>query len=122
MFSAIENRGPPSAVSRAAIYAIAWYQQHWSPKKGWGCAHRIHIGGDSCSQYAKRLIERSGLAKALPDIWNRLRSCGRAHAALSNQAVSGEGKRARSKYSDKVKKDASADACCAGCSLLSLLR
>jgi uncharacterized protein len=66
----------------AAVTAIGFYQQFISPYKGFRCAHRVKHGRMSCSQFAKRLIEKVGLMRFAPIFRKRLRRCGDAAAAL----------------------------------------
>ncbi|MCL2636277.1 MAG: membrane protein insertion efficiency factor YidD [Betaproteobacteria bacterium] len=120
MRSTIDTIRPLSWTARIAIHAIALYQKHLSPHKGWSCAYRVHTGDNSCSQHAKCTIEQAGFLRALPLIWRRLRACGHAHIALSNQA-SNRKDRGRSTCSAGATKDLGAEACCTGCGLLSLL-
>ncbi|GAA6619568.1 hypothetical protein NUACC26_053820 [Scytonema sp. NUACC26] len=63
------------SVSRQiSVAAITQYQKHISPHKGFSCAHRILYGGESCSQYIKRVIAREGLRNASADVSNYGRS------------------------------------------------
>lgn len=105
-----------------AISAIALYQQYLSPHKGWCCAYRVLTGKDSCSQYARHAIESVGFVAGLALIWTRLRTCGQAHLALSEQRGAKRGKNSRGSYAEGAKKDVAAEACCAGCNLLSWLK
>ena len=66
----------------AAVAAIGLYQQFLSPYKGFRCAHRARHGRTSCSQFAKRLIQKVGLLRFFPMFRERLRRCGRAAQAL----------------------------------------
>ena len=111
-----------SWVSRIAVLTITLYQEHLSPRKVWCCAYRGLTGEDSCSQYAKLAIEASGFFAALPLIWTRLRACGRAHLTLSEQGNTKKRKGPRSSYAKGAKKDVTAEACCAGCNVLSWLK
>ena len=49
-----------------AVAAIDFYQQFLSPYKGFRCAHRVRHGRMSCSQFAKRLIQKVGLLRFVP--------------------------------------------------------
>ena len=51
----------PGPGARLAIAAISGYQRFVSPYKGYRCAHRLHHGGESCSQYVKRELQQQGL-------------------------------------------------------------
>ncbi|MET0856752.1 MAG: membrane protein insertion efficiency factor YidD [Telluria sp.] len=63
--------------ARCALRAIRFYQRHLSPRKGFSCAHRGATGGDSCSAYGFRAIERCGLRKGMRLLRRRLDACGR---------------------------------------------
>ena len=66
-----------------ALAALAVYQRHLSPRKGYCCAHRALHGGPSCSALARQAITRDGLWSALSTIRNRLRACRAAARQLS---------------------------------------
>ena len=51
-----------------AVSAIGFYQQFLSPYKGFRCAHRVRHGRMSCSQFAKRLIQKVGLLRFAPAV------------------------------------------------------
>ena len=68
-----------SWLSRLALAAIRLYQRHLSPIKGFSCALRVRTGGDSCSAYGYRIIERHGLPLGLVLLRRRLRRCGDIH-------------------------------------------
>ena len=70
------DRGPLSALALALIRA---YQRWISPHKGFSCAHRVRLGGPSCSQVGARLIRLHGLRQGLPLLRERLRRCGDVH-------------------------------------------
>ena len=65
-----------------AVGAIDLYQRFISPYKGFCCAHRAVRGRRSCSQFAKRLIEKVGLLRFGPLLARRLRKCGEVARAL----------------------------------------
>ena len=65
-----------------AIALIGGYQKHISPRKGFSCAHRLLHGGESCSQYIKRLIAREGLFAAHRASRERFRTCREANQIL----------------------------------------
>lgn len=50
---------------RFALEAIRIYQRHVSPRKGFSCAYRSHLGRFSCSTLGYRAIRRCGLLKGL---------------------------------------------------------
>jgi len=69
-------------VRQLAIRAIAGYQKHLSPLKGFSCAHRLLHGGVSCSQYTKQVIAQEGLATALHKSRQRFQECKQANQIL----------------------------------------
>lgn len=79
-----------SSAARLADRAVAWYQLRLSPRKGYGCAHRVAHGGDSCSQAVRRsLLERGLLGSAFPAL-ARFAACYQAVALLTpHQRVQG---------------------------------
>ncbi|WP_242511702.1 membrane protein insertion efficiency factor YidD [Pengzhenrongella frigida] len=64
-----------SCASRAVDAAIGCYQDHISPRKGWGCAHRIAHGGPSCSSAVRDLVARRGIAGAVVPSATRFLAC-----------------------------------------------
>jgi len=79
---------PASGLASAlALAAIRGYQRWLSPHKGFGCAFRVATGGDSCSAYGYRVIERFGLRRGLGLLDRRLALCGHVHR--SAQAARG---------------------------------
>jgi Uncharacterized conserved protein len=74
---------PLDRLSRQTASAlINSYQKHISPKKGFSCAHRVLHGGESCSQYIKRIILKQGLLGAIPLSRQRLQACKAANQVL----------------------------------------
>lgn len=74
---------PLDRLSRQTASAlITSYQKHISPKKGFSCAHRVLHGGESCSQYIKRIILKQGLLGAIPLSRQRLQACKAANQVL----------------------------------------
>lgn len=76
-----------------ALALIRAYQRWISPHKGFACAHRLRLGGSSCSQVGARLIRRHGLRKGLPLLRERLLRCGdvQCKAAPRYRPVSARG-------------------------------
>lgn len=76
------------AARSAALLAIRLYQRHLSPRKGYGCAYRLHTGRASCSSCGHRAISRHGLRTGLRLILRRTARCSqvnrqhRQHLAL----------------------------------------
>lgn len=73
-------------LTRAAVMTISGYQRHVSPHKGFSCAYRIHRDGDSCSQYAKRVLETDGLSGFGAKLKARFAECRESHLALRAMA------------------------------------
>lgn len=48
-----------------AIESITAYQKYISPSKGFCCSHRLLPGGDSCSNYVKRMLSEQKLHEAV---------------------------------------------------------
>ena len=74
-----------SWATRAADRAVVWYQVRLSPRKRYGCAHRVAHGGDSCSQAVRRSLLERGLAASLGPSVIRLLACYQAVALLTPQ-------------------------------------
>ncbi|MEH1820550.1 MAG: membrane protein insertion efficiency factor YidD [Nostoc sp.] len=68
--------------------AITGYQKHISPHKGFACAHRILYGGESCSQYIKRVVAKEGLKAAFISSRERFQACKQANQILRCLAAS----------------------------------
>ena len=78
----METSIPDLWVRRAAASAIAGYQKHLSPHKGFSCAHRLLHRGESCSQYVKQVILEQGLWAAIPAVRSRFAECKVANQVL----------------------------------------
>lgn len=76
---------PDQWLRQTAAVAIAGYQKHLSPRKGFSCAHRLLHGGESCSQYTKRAILEQGLLVSIPAIQQRFQACKAANQVLQAQ-------------------------------------
>ena len=63
-----------------ALRAIAFYQRHLSPRKGYCCALHATGGGRSCSAYGYRAIARGGVRTRLVLLRRRFDACARAAA------------------------------------------
>ncbi len=70
------------ALDRAAIASISGYQRHLSPHKGFSCAYRVLHGGESCSQYVKRMIAERGWHGAIAAARERFDACSAANSQL----------------------------------------
>ena len=62
-----------------AIASITGYQKYVSPYKGFSCAHRVFYGGESCSQYVKRILGEVGVSEAITASRQRFSECREAH-------------------------------------------
>jgi len=69
-------------LSPLTCWAITQYQRHVSPRKGFRCAYRALRGRDSCSQFAKRAIERHGVAIGARLLSRRFERCRSARHVL----------------------------------------
>ena len=67
--------------------AITGYQKHISPHKGFACAHRILYGGESCSQYIKRVVAKEGLKTAFVNSHERFQACKQANQILRRRVA-----------------------------------
>jgi putative component of membrane protein insertase Oxa1/YidC/SpoIIIJ protein YidD len=70
-----------------ALLAIRLYQRHLSPRKGYGCAYRVHTGAASCSVLGYRAIRRHGAWRGYVLLRRRLEKCGVAHRRHGAHAV-----------------------------------
>ena len=66
-------------LTRLALLSIRAYQRYLSPVKGFSCALRVATGGDSCSAYGYRVIDRRGIRQGIGLLRRRLKACGNAH-------------------------------------------
>lgn len=65
-----------SPLAWLALRAIALYQRHLSPRKGYCCALHAAGRGRSCSAYGYRAIARGGMVNGLALLRNRMDACG----------------------------------------------
>ncbi len=80
-----------NSISRkAGVTAITGYQKYISPRKGFVCAHRVLYGGESCSQYIKRVIADDGFKALLTKSRQRFQACKQANRILRSQAENSE--------------------------------
>lgn len=70
-----------------AIPAILFYQRHLSPRKGFCCAYRHHLGRFSCSTLGLRAIRRYGLFGGIVVLRRRLALCGVTHRRFGTPAA-----------------------------------
>ncbi len=57
------------------LAAIRGYRRHLSPRKGFACAYRVHLGACSCSTLGLRAISRYGAWRGLGVLRLRLAQC-----------------------------------------------
>ncbi|MTJ07671.1 membrane protein insertion efficiency factor YidD [Anabaena sp. UHCC 0204] len=74
-----------SFARKISIKAITGYQRYISPHKGFRCAHRVLHGGESCSQYVKRVIADDGLKAAFVKSQARFQACKQANQIWRSQ-------------------------------------
>ncbi len=77
-----------SVLRRTSISGIDWYRRAVSPHKGFACAHRVKYGGDSCSQFARRVFETSHWRPGVRALLVRFQMCEEAARALRRDAAS----------------------------------
>ena len=82
-----------------AVNCIVGYQRYISPYKGFCCAHRAAHDGASCSEWAKRAINKVGLWGAFPLILRRFKACNAAYMSLTQLSMNPE------EGNDKEEKD-----------------
>lgn len=69
-----------------AINSIIAYQKHISPLKGFSCPHRLLYGGDSCSNYVKRMLSERSFIEAAKSSLQRFKDCTRATQTLKTNS------------------------------------
>nr|WP_315791931.1 membrane protein insertion efficiency factor YidD [Fischerella sp. JS2] len=75
-------------VTQAAIASLNTYQKHLSPRKGFSCPHRLLYGGESCSDYVKRLLINQNLLTAIQMAPQRFKAC-KLSAQIQSQRAEG---------------------------------
>ncbi len=70
-------------LAATSVLAIRGYQRFLSPYKGFCCAWRVHTGRASCSEYARRLVERRGVIALFTGLPRQFERCRRAFVALA---------------------------------------
>ncbi|NJM71964.1 MAG: membrane protein insertion efficiency factor YidD [Scytonema sp. RU_4_4] len=78
------SRCQPLAKS-IAINSIIAYQKHISPHKGFSCPHRLLHGGDSCSNYVKRMLSERSFIEAVKSSFPRFKDCAKASEILKTK-------------------------------------
>ena len=87
-------------INKITIDSIKLYQTYLSPLKGFKCAHGVYFKGDSCSCAIKKIVERRGIVKGLPDIKKQFQRCAEASQLIK-----------RKKYSRKKSQGQNSDHC-----------
>jgi putative component of membrane protein insertase Oxa1/YidC/SpoIIIJ protein YidD len=70
------------AIGKLAVVLIRGYQRYLSPFKGYSCAHRVKHGGESCSEYARKVFTDVGWRVGLVRLKARFHACSAASRAL----------------------------------------
>lgn len=70
------------------VNCIEGYQRYISPYKGFCCAHRAVHNGASCSEWAKRAINKVGVMGAFPIIIRRFKACHATYKSLAQLSKS----------------------------------
>ncbi len=71
---------PLGRLPRALLLgAIRFYKRFVSPRKGYGCAYRVHTGCASCSTLGYRAVARYGVFRGLGVLGLRLDQCRLKH-------------------------------------------
>ena len=85
-FSSIimQTRTLESVTQLTLINFISAYQQHISPKKGFACPHRLLHGGESCSDYIKRILSEQDLVSSVRSSIDRFQNCTQASKTLTS--------------------------------------
>jgi putative component of membrane protein insertase Oxa1/YidC/SpoIIIJ protein YidD len=76
-------------VTQAAIASLNTYQKHLSPRKGFSCPHRLLYGGESCSDYVKRLLMNQNLLTTIQMSPQRFKACKISAQTLQSQRAEG---------------------------------
>ncbi|ARV58360.1 hypothetical protein BZZ01_06660 [Nostocales cyanobacterium HT-58-2] len=79
------NSYQPLAKSMA-INSIIAYQKYISPHKRFSCSHRLLHGGDSCSNYVKRMLSEQSLKEAVQSSLQRFKDCAQASKVLETRS------------------------------------
>src|SRR5687767_4805865 len=83
-----------SVLTLIADELIRAYQRHVSPYKGFRCAYRaLHGRSSSCSQFARRVLQRHGLGGLAPLLRRRFAKCREAAGKLKQRVLDYEAKR-----------------------------
>jgi putative component of membrane protein insertase Oxa1/YidC/SpoIIIJ protein YidD len=69
-------------LNRVLVALIRGYQRYISPYKGYSCAHRAKYGGDSCSEYARKVIADADWRTGVGKMRTRFLACRAASRSL----------------------------------------
>jgi putative component of membrane protein insertase Oxa1/YidC/SpoIIIJ protein YidD len=89
-------------IEQSIVLLIRGYQQYLSPYKGYSCAHRARYGGESCSEYAKKVLVDEGWRAGLGRLRARFRAC---HAASRSLRADRLYNQVHDEYSDDPRGD-----------------
>ncbi|MEB3359357.1 MAG: membrane protein insertion efficiency factor YidD [Synechococcales bacterium] len=78
-----------SLATQVAIASLDVYRVHISPRKGFSCPHGLLHGGESCSDYVKRVLSHQGLSMAIQTAPQRFKACKSAAQTLKSQRNQG---------------------------------
>ena len=74
-----------SPVGSLLMAAIRGYKRHLSPRKGYSCPCRVHLGLASCSTLGYRAVARYGVFRGLGVLGLRLDQCRLEHERASSR-------------------------------------
>ena len=87
--SAFASHGPRAEgiTAHCAALLIRGYQRFLSPYKGFACAHRVHHGGLSCSEFVRRRMLADGFWRGITAARARFRDCRTAAILMANRRL-----------------------------------
>ena len=98
------------SMSPLACWLIGLYQKYLSPRKGFRCAYRVrHRRRASCSQFARRAIERLGVLPGVRLLRRRFHKCHRAAEVLDYETPRRKEEEARRRESSWSPADCTPD-------------
>lgn len=71
--------------TQVAIASLDVYRTHISPRKGFSCPHRLLHGGESCSDYVKRILTSQNFSTAIQLAPQRFQACKTAAQTLQKR-------------------------------------
>jgi putative component of membrane protein insertase Oxa1/YidC/SpoIIIJ protein YidD len=95
----------PSFTRQVGVAAITGYQRYISPHKGFACAYRVLHGGESCSQYFKRVIAEDGFRAAVSLSRQRFHACKQANHILRSHKAQSHNQEQEEQNTSSPKKD-----------------